>query len=151
MTVKLHFAKEINASKEKVWQTVVGKETYPQWTEAFSPGSNVQGDWQQGTKMIFGVPNSEGQMKDGMVSRIAESRPHDYLSIEHLGMLKNGVEDTTSDEVKAWTPAFENYTFEDADGKTIFKVEMDSPEEYKDQFQEMWGNALVKLKELAEA
>jgi uncharacterized protein YndB with AHSA1/START domain len=149
-TVKLHFSKQINAPKEKVWQSVIGKDTYPQWTEAFSPGSHFVGDWSAGSKILFLGPDDKGQM-GGMVSRIAENRPHDYISIEHLGMVKNGVEDTTSDEVKAWTPAFENYTFDERDGTTEFKVDMDSPEEYAESFKEMWGNALDKLKALAEA
>ena len=46
-----------------------------------------------------------------MSSRIKTSRKYEFVSIEHLGLVKNDVEDTTSDEVKKWTPPFENYTF----------------------------------------
>jgi uncharacterized protein YndB with AHSA1/START domain len=148
--VKLQFAKQISAPKEKVWQTVIGEDTYPQWTEAFSPGSHAIGDWSVGSKMLFLGPDPEGKM-GGMVSRIAESRHPEYLSIEHLGMVKNGVEDTTSDEVKAWTPSFENYTFQESGAGTEFKVEMDSPEDYASYFEETWAKALDKLKALAEA
>ncbi len=149
-TIKLHFSKLIDAPKEKVWQTVIGEDTYPQWTEAFTPGSHFVGDWSQGSKILFLGPDKEGKM-GGMVSRVAENRPHDYISIEHLGMVKDGIEDTTSDEVKAWTPAFENYTFDEQSGKTEFKVDMDSPEEYAESFKGMWAKALDKLKVFAEA
>ena len=36
---KLKFKIDINASNEKVWNTMLEKETYNKWTEVFSPGS----------------------------------------------------------------------------------------------------------------
>lgn len=85
-----------------------------------------------------------------MVARIRENRPYEFVSIEHLGILKDGIEDTTSDEVKKWTPAFENYTFTEKDGGTEVSVDMDIAEEYADMFKEMWPKALLKLKEISE-
>lgn len=146
---KLHFSIQINAPKEKVWETVIGKETYPQWTKAFSPGSDVEGDWSQGSKMLFTAPNEEGKM-EGMVSIIAENRPNEFLSIKHIGMLKDGIEDTESPEVKEWTPSFENYTLKETDGITEFIVDMDAHESYAKMFEEMWPKALQDLKEIAE-
>ena len=86
----------------------------------------------------------------GMVSRIKENKPYEYISIEHLGIIQNGKEDTTSDEVKNWAGALENYTFKDRDGKTELLVDMDSNDEYSEMFKDMWPRALQKLKELAE-
>ena len=37
----MDFNVEINASKEKVWDVLLGNETYPQSTKAFSKDSNV--------------------------------------------------------------------------------------------------------------
>ena len=85
-----------------------------------------------------------------MVSRIAENKLYEYISIEHLGMINDGVEDTTSEEVKKWTPAFENYTIKEKNGKTDVLVDMDINAEYKEMFERMWPIALQKLKELAE-
>jgi hypothetical protein len=86
-----------------------------------------------------------------MVSRIQAHRPNEYLSIEHLGIVKNGIEDTTSDEVKAWAGAHENYSVQENAGVTTVTVEMDSVEEYKKFFEETWPRALSKLKNIAEA
>ena len=86
----------------------------------------------------------------GMVSRIAENKPNEFMSIEHLGMLKDGVEDTTSDAVKAWAGAHEDYTLKKINGKTELNVDMDVNEEYKDMFSTMWPKALQNVKELAE-
>lgn len=147
---KVNFSIFINADKEKVWNTMLGKETYKKWTEPFSPGSHFEGDWSQGSKILFLAPARDGQGEEGMVSKIAESQPYEFVSIEHLGFFKNGVEDTESEEVKKWIPAFENYTFTEKDGGTEVLVELDLADEYKDMFNEMWPKALEKLKEISE-
>lgn len=148
---KLHFAIMIHAPVQRVWETVTGKETYPKWTEPFNPGSYYQGDWSEGSKMLFLGPDPKTGKEGGMVSRIAENRPYEFLSIEHIGLMSDGVEDMTSEEVKKWTPAFENYTFKEMNGDTEFLVDIDVADEYEQTFTEMWPNALEKLKELCEA
>ena len=87
---------------------------------------------------------------DGMVSEIAENRPGAYISIRHLGFLVKGVEDTESDAVRAWAPAYENYTFVDKNGGTELSVEMDIESKEKETFDTMWSDALARLKEIAD-
>lgn len=86
----------------------------------------------------------------GMVSRIKEHRPHEHISIEHLGVVENGKEDTSSEAVKVWAGGLENYTFKESGGKTEVLVETDATEEFKEMFQDIWPKALQKLKALAE-
>lgn len=124
--------------------------TYRQWTAAFNPGSYFKGSWDEGSKIIFLGPNPDGTGEGGMISRIAENRLHEFISIEHLGMIKDGVEDTTSDMVKQWTPAFENYTLQESAGATELLIDIDVPDDYKIMFEDMWPRALQLLKELAE-
>jgi uncharacterized protein YndB with AHSA1/START domain len=145
---KLHQSIHINAPREKVWNTMLGDASYREWTKAFHEGSYFKGDWSEGSKILFIGPDENGEM--GMVSRIKENRPYEFISIEHLGIYKNGVEDTTSDEAKQWAPAYENYTFTEKDGGTELTVDQDIEEEYKTSFEEMWTKALEKLKALAE-
>ncbi|MFO7526554.1 MAG: SRPBCC domain-containing protein [Ignavibacteriaceae bacterium] len=147
---KLNFSIVINAPKEKVWNTMLGDATYREWTTAFNEGSYYKGDWSKGSKIVFLGPNPETGKEGGMVSRIAENKLYEFVSIEHLGIINDGVEDTTSDEVKKWTPAFENYTFKEKNGTTEVIVEMDFHADYKEMFEGMWPKALQKLKELAE-
>ncbi len=151
---KLHYSIKINAPKQKVWETLIGEKTYLEWTAPFSPnpsvsGSKVEGDWSLGSKMLFLAQDEQGKM-GGMVSRIAQNKPYEYLSIEHLGIVNDGVEDTTSPEAKKWAPAFENYTLNEIDGVTEFTVDQDMQEEYVDMFNQMWPKALAKLKEVSE-
>ena len=85
-----------------------------------------------------------------MVSRIAENRPYEFISIEHLGIVHNGVEDTTSDEARNWAPAFENYSFKEKGGATEVLVDIDIDEKEAEVFNMMWLAALQKLKEISE-
>lgn len=85
-----------------------------------------------------------------MVARIAENRLHEFLSIEHLGMIENGAEDTTSEKVKDWAGAHENYTFTEKDGGTELTIDMDIVESEKAYMESAWEKALQKLKQLAE-
>jgi len=147
---KLNFKIDINAPKEKVWHTMLDDATYRLWTTPFSEGSYYKGDWSKGSKILFLGPNPETGKEGGMVSRIAENKHYEYISIEHLGIINDGVEDTTSDEVKIWAGALENYTFKEVNGKTTVLVNMDINDEYKEMFEGMWPKALKKLKELAE-
>lgn len=128
---------------------MLGEETYKKWTDVFMAGSYYEGDWNEGSKMLFLAPDESGKM-GGMVSRIKENRKYEYVSIEHLGMVQNGIEDTSSDDVKKWAGTLENYTFKENNGTTEVLVDLDSNEEYKEMFEEMWQKALLKLKKLAE-
>jgi len=148
---KLHFSIFIDAPKEKVWDTMLGDSTYREWTAAFNPGSYYKGNWEKGSKMLFLGPDPQGGGEGGMVSVVKENRIYDFISVEHLGIVKDGVEDTESLEAKKWSPAFENYTFVEKDGGTELLVDMEfEGDEYKAMFEEMWPKALQSLKELSE-
>jgi L-rhamnose mutarotase len=145
-----HYSIHINAPKEKVWNTMLGQDTYREWASAFSEGSRFEGSWDEGSKILFLGPDPETGKEGGMLSQIKENRPYEFVSIEHHGFIKDGVEDTTSEEVKKWVPAHENYTFTEKDGVTEVTIDIDLAEEYVDMFTEMWTKALGKLKEISE-
>lgn len=145
---KLHYSIEIEAPREKVWVTMLQDKTYRQWTEPFHKGSYYKGKWDKGSEIQFLAPDEGGE--SGMFSRVAENREYEFISIEHLGIIMNGEKDLTSPEAKKWSPAFENYTFTKSDIGTLLEIDVDTNEEYKIMFQEMWPKALKILKELCE-
>lgn len=145
---KSHFEITISATHEKVWDTMLTDATYREWTKPFHEGSYFKGDWSEGSKILFLGPDEEGGGEGGMVSRIKENRLYEFISIEHLGMVRNGVEDMTSEEVKKWVPAFENYTFTQDGAGTKLSIDVDTNDEYKALFEEIWPKALQRLKEL---
>jgi hypothetical protein len=85
-----------------------------------------------------------------MVSKVAVNKPNEYMSFQHFGEIKNGVEDRSSDKVKEWAGARENYTLKETNGITELTVDMDVTHEYRDMFVEMWTKALEKVKTLSE-
>lgn len=142
---KLTFNIMIDAPREKVWDILWDDITYPQWTAIFSPGSRAVTDWQKGSKVLF-----LGEKDEGMLSTIADNIPNEFMSIKHIGMVNDGVEDTESTHAQEWSGAMENYTLKTVDGKTSLGIETDITDEYYEYFQTTWPKALDKLKELAE-
>lgn len=142
---KKRYEMHINAPREKVWSVLWDDRTYREWTAVFSPTSYALTDWERGSKALFLDGNGSG-----MVSRIAENIPNEHMSIEHLGEVRNGEEDTTSDRVKKWAGAHENYTLVDSNGGTELIVEMDITPEFAAMFDGIWPLALARIRDIAE-
>lgn len=144
---KINFETRIDAPKEKVWETLWNDASYRKWTSPFCEGSYaITDNWTEGTEVKFLSPDG-----GGMVSRVASNRQPDYMSFEHLGELKKGEEDRTSDSVKEWAGAKENYTLTEENGATILAVDLQILESHKDYFLKAWPKALEAVKELAES
>lgn len=142
---KKAFSVTIDAPPEKVWEQLWGETSYPVWTAVFSQGSRAETDWKKGSKVHFLNDKNEG-----MVSLIAESIPNEYLSLQHMGNVSNGIEDLDSPEAKQWQGSEENYTLKTVSGKTELTVEIDITEEYEDMFSSTFPKALDELKKLSE-
>jgi hypothetical protein len=140
-----HFSIWIEAPRDTVWSVMLDRSTFEQWTAAFCEGSTYEGGWKQGDSIRFLTPSGEG-----MVSEIAESRRPEFVSIRHLGMIADGVDDTRSEDVRAWAPAFENYSFTEANGGTQLQVEVDVLPGYEQFTQDTFPKALSTLKQLCE-
>ncbi|TSC65184.1 MAG: hypothetical protein CEO22_581 [Candidatus Berkelbacteria bacterium Gr01-1014_85] len=150
MTESLHFEITINAPVETVWDKMLEQESYKTWTAAFEPTSYYEGSWEEGSKIKFLA--SDGS---GMTSQIVKNVPERFISIEHLGEIHGGIEDTTSASVKQWTPAFENYTFTEQGNQTLLTIDLTMPaspasQAMKEMFETMWPKALNILRELCE-
>lgn len=141
----LSFDITILAPRAQVWAAMLGPESYKAWTAAFCEGSYYEGSWDEGAKIQFLSPTG-----DGMTAVIAENKPHEFVSIRHLGVIENGVEDTTSEKVRAWTPAHENYRFTDVPGGCRVTVTMDTVPEYEQYMLDTYPKALGLLKALCE-
>ena len=135
----------IHAPREHVWRSTLFSPSYERWTATFCEGSRYEGTWEAGTPIRFCGPNG-----DGMVAEIAEHRPAEFVSIRHLGMVNDGVVDTTSETVRAWAPCFENYTFTDEAGGTRVRVDVDVFGTYEDWMNQTWPKALQALKAICE-
>lgn len=135
-----------NAPRERVWKELWGEGSYEKWTSAFSEGSTVKTNWEEGGKVLF--VNAENE---GMIARIQEKKAPEKMVFKHLGMVdKEGNEDYDSEKVKAWSGAEEIYILKDNGQKTDLVVLMDLDEGHEEYFAEAWPKAFEKLKNLAE-
>lgn len=149
---KLQFKVSINAPATKIYDCMLGinnKSTYEQWTALFNPTSTYEGSWNKGNKILFIGVDEKGE-KGGMVSKIAENIPCQFVSIQHYGLLKADMEITEGPEVEKWANGFENYTFEENNAITTVIVDLDTSEDFLDYMNEAYPKALDKLKELCE-
>lgn len=149
---KLQFKKEIKASSQRDYETMLGlkdKSTYEFWTSAFNPTSTFEGSWDKGSKILF-VGLDENGKKGGMVSEIVAHQPAKFVSIRHYGFLDGDKEITTGEQVEKWAGGHENYSFEENNGNTTVTVDLDTIEEYLDYFNNTYPAAMDKLKQISE-
>lgn len=128
---------------------ITDKSTYEQWTALFNPTSTYEGSWEKGQKMLFVGVDENGE-KGGMVSRIADHVPNQFVSIQHYGLVKGSEEITTGPEVEKWANGLENYTFEESNGVTTVTIDLDTADEFEDYMNEFYPQALNKLREICE-
>jgi hypothetical protein len=140
---KLQFNIDINAPREKVWEALWKLDNYRNWASVFSENSSaeIETDWKQGTKVIFGDGSG-----NGMYSLIAENRKPEYMAFKHLGEIKDGVEQPES----SWAGSMETYSLDDRGGVTSLTVELDTVAEFEEFFSETFPKALEKVKGIAE-
>ena len=137
---RLHYSITIEASRERVWDTMLAPDTYRQWTSPFCEGSHYEASWEKGSTIRFLGPGGEG-----MRAEIAENRPLEHISILHKACI------TAEGEVAFPGPAFENYHFRDSGQGTELQVDVDTDGKYEAMFADMWPRSLARLKALCES
>ncbi len=142
----LKYQIEINAPAEKVWDVLWNEKTYSQWTYFFSPDSVMQTDWKVGGKTYF----TDSGRQNGMVSTISRIQEPEYLVFEHIGELRDGVEDVDSEKVKVWKGCQEAYYLEQNEGKTTLKVEVEIDSSHKEMMDNGFLKGLEIIKKLSE-
>ncbi|WP_317245751.1 SRPBCC domain-containing protein [Flavobacterium amniphilum] len=141
----IQFTVEIKAPKEKVWYSLWDDENYETWTEAFCEGSHAVSGWEEGNKIHFLDPKGSG-----MASRIVEKKPYDSMVFTHITEIVNHEEQPISEAIQKWSGCKEQYKLTGENGTTTLNVEVESIEEYEDFFNNMFPNALQKIKAIAE-
>ena len=144
---KLEFKIDINASKQKVWDTMFNPDTYKKWVNVSWPGAYFDGVWKQGADMKFLSP-SEG----GTLANLAEYKPYEFLLAKHIAVINwDGIADYDSDIAKGWVGTTESYRFTEHNHKTEVKVVVHTKPDWASMFSDGWPNALAELKKLSEA
>jgi hypothetical protein len=143
---RIQFTATISAPASEVWRHITSLESYKHWASAFAEGCYYEGSWEAGSRMLFLAPSG-----DGMVSEIAANQKNEFVSIRHIGFKSNGLEDTSSEAIRSWMPAYENYTLLPLQGGTKMVVDLDVTSDFEEDMNQAWPKALNLLKKLCES
>lgn len=143
---KLSFKININAAKQKVWDTMLEPATYKQWVKASWPESYYEGKWAQGENLRFIAPG-----QGGTLATLVEHKPYEFSLAKHIAVINvDGTEDRESDIARGWIGTTESYTFTEKNGTTELQVDINTRPEWEQMFANGWPKALAALKEICE-
>ncbi len=139
---EMKFTIEINAPKEKVWNTLWQDGTLREWAGIVDPGTYMIGELKEGSTVQFN--SAEGY---GVTSYVAKLELNEYVLFKHKADTKDGGEKNREDQ---WTGGNESYTLIEKNGTTTLTLMFDVPEELEQFMNERYPKALSRLKELSE-
>jgi len=140
---KLKFSIEIQAPKEKVWHTLWEDTTFRDWANIIDAGTYMVGEMKEGAEVQF-ISGSSGY---GVTSLIEKLVPNEFVLLSHRADTK---ESGKEEREREWTGGQESYSLTERDGATLLTVELDTPPEQVETFEERLPKALARVKELAE-
>ena len=140
---ELEFQIEIQASKEKVWQTLWRDDSFRQWAGLIDPGTYMIGVMKKGCELQF-ISSENGY---GVTSLVEEMTVNEYLRLRHKADTQKSGEKSRENE---WTGGSERYSLGETEEKTTLVVILDVPQEMEAYFKAAYPKALKRVKELAE-
>lgn len=142
---KLSYTIFINAPASRVWEVLWHDDTYKQWTSVFQEGSYAVSDWNEGSDVHFLTPKGAG-----MFAKIEKMVPNQFMSIRHMGEIKDFIPQPILVGASDWSESYENYRLEEENGVTILTAEIETQEEHIQYFNDVFPEALKKVKEISE-
>jgi hypothetical protein len=137
---------EINVSKEKIWDALMQDAYTKDWYGIFNPGTYALTDWQLGSKAVFA-----NDSENGIIGRTIIHDPYELLSIEYYGVLNHNNEGFENKETQIFKGAHETYGLSSKEHTTMLNIEVDMSDGLFDIMSKSWDEALLKIKNLAEA
>jgi uncharacterized protein YndB with AHSA1/START domain len=131
---------EINASDDKVWNTLTTRELIKKWAIAFEEGTVVESDWTEGAIVTW--KNAEG--RNLIKGKVEVSYPSKLLKLRYFDD-ENAADDAATGEYQ------EHYLLSEQEGKTTFTVDSGPlSDHYIKSLDPQWDRALKLIKQLAE-
>lgn len=140
---EMQFKVEINASRERVWDTLWQDETFRVWAGIIDPGTYMVGDLIEGNEIQF-ISSENGY---GVTSMVENLTPGVFLLLRHSADTQ---ENGTKERKKEWTGGMESYSLAENDGVTTLTVKFNIPQKMEEYFNVNYPKALEQVKRLAE-
>lgn len=146
----LYFNERIEASPNKVHNVMLSLKTYEEWTKPFSPTSSFNGNWSEGSNVLF-TSTDENNVVMGMIATVDKNIPGEIVIVRHIGIFADNKEIFEGEQVDRWKNSLEVYRFKGGANHTdlLCSMEVDSKEN-EEMFEKMWPEALTILKEICE-
>ena len=140
---KLHFSIEIQAPREKVWDTLWGDKTFRDWANIIDEGQYMVGEIKEGNQVQF-ISSVSGY---GVTSLVEKLVPNEFVLFRQIADTKDSGE---REREKEWTGGEESYSLAENDGITTLTVAIDIPTGQEETFRVRFPKALERVKILAE-
>lgn len=140
---EMHFSIEMNATRERVWDTLWQDETLREWASVIDPGTYMVGDLKEGNEIQF-ISSVNGY---GVTSLVEKLVTGEFLLLRHRADTQ---EDGKRKRDREWSGGEESYSLADNDGTTTLTVAFDVPPELEEEFKVSYPKALERVKVLAE-
>lgn len=139
----MQFIVEIQAARQKVWDTLWQDKTFREWAGVIDPGTYMTGDLIEGNEVQF-ISAENGY---GVTSLVEKLTPGEFLLLRHSADTQ---ETGKQQREKQWTGGAESYSLAEKDGVTILTAAFDVPPEMEEYFAVHYPKALDRVKVLAE-
>ena len=136
----LEFEIQINATPEKVWETLFTQDSYKKWASAMNEGTYFEGNWEVGSIMKFLDPQN-----NGMYNLVTENIRFKVLGMKHLGWILKGELSPQN-----WEYSTLNYILEPRENGTLLKGTVNSLDEFVEFFNSKYPQNFEHIKRLAE-
>lgn len=136
----LEFEIQINATPEKVWETLFTQDSYKKWVSAMNEGTYFEGNWEVGSIMKFLDPQN-----NGMYNLVTENIRFKVLGMKHLGWILKGELSPQN-----WEDSTLNYILEPSENGTLLKGTVNSLDEFVEFFNSKYPQNFEHIKRLAE-
>ena len=136
----LEFEIQINATPEKVWETLFTQDSYKKWASAMNEGTYFEGNWEVGSIMKFLDPQN-----NGMYNLVTENIRFKVLGMKNLGWILKGELSPQN-----WEDSTLNYILEPSENGTLLKGTVNSLDEFVEFFNSKYPQNFEHIKRLAE-
>ncbi len=139
---EVQFSIEINAGKQKIWDTLWQDETFRQWAGIIDPGTYLVGELKEGNEVQF--LSASGY---GVTSMIEKLTPGEFIRFRHQADTQNS---GAEEREKEWTGGAESYTLTENDSTTTLTATFDVPPQQETYFTATYPKVLERIKTLTE-
>lgn len=139
---ELQFSVEINATKERVWDTLWQDTTLREWAGLIDPDTYMVGELKVGNEIQFISGNGYG-----VTSLVEKLIPGEYLLLRHSADTQD---EGKLERAKEWTGGVESYALAEKNGTATLTVAFDVPPDLEEFFATNYPKALERVKVLAE-